>query len=134
MNDAPISVKPRAVIRNHEGLVVLSGIKRLDVNSSLEIAKVHAVLFGIHLAIKAGILPICLETDAANVVKLVTSRGTSPNSEIAFILDEIWDCMQSNNLHANFSYVPRLANMVAHSLTKLARSFKGSTFDFVRRF
>ncbi|KAL5785863.1 hypothetical protein ACOSQ2_008255 [Xanthoceras sorbifolium] len=68
---------------------MLTGVNRLIGDFQPEIAEACAVLFELSMAAETGIKPVCLETDTANVVKLladvsVFGQSTAPTSGYGF--------------------------------------------------
>ncbi|KAL5833953.1 hypothetical protein ACOSQ3_017627 [Xanthoceras sorbifolium] len=84
-----------AVLRDHNGDVLLFGVHSLDGVLEPDIAEAKAILFGLTLAMESGFFSLFLESDAAS-------------------------CLNSR---VNFFHVPRNANRIAHSLTKLSFDF-----------
>ncbi|KAL5850088.1 hypothetical protein ACOSQ4_008101 [Xanthoceras sorbifolium] len=54
---------------------MLTGVNRLIGDFQPEIAEACAVLFELSMAAETGIKPVCLETDTANVVKLLADAN-----------------------------------------------------------
>ncbi|KAL5773584.1 hypothetical protein ACOSQ2_013508 [Xanthoceras sorbifolium] len=76
------------VFRDSVGKVLLSYTSLLLGLFSSDIGEVLAILLGLRLAIDLGLSTICVEFDAASVVKQLSSKDTYC-SDIDFILDDI---------------------------------------------
>ena len=84
------------------------------------IAKAYAILCGIQLAIDSGIFPIMVELDTTMVVSWING-GVDLCSKVGVIISDIKNLLQQIQCCA-MSFVPRLANKVAHCLAKFALS------------
>ncbi|KAK4850413.1 hypothetical protein QYF36_006559 [Acer negundo] len=86
----------------------------------LEIAEALAVRRGISLEIELGLVPFMVETDCLQVVHMVRN-GDSFNGEVGPIINDIV-VSQRSLPSCSFSFVPRIGNVAAYSLAKLAIS------------
>ncbi|KAK3223777.1 hypothetical protein Dsin_010802 [Dipteronia sinensis] len=77
------------------------------------------LLCGIRGAVAAGLVPVIVESDAKVVVDIVNLRVVS-SVDIGNIIADILYLIHSNPI--TVSFVPRIANSVAHSLAKLSIS------------
>ncbi|KAH7572246.1 hypothetical protein JRO89_XS04G0226300 [Xanthoceras sorbifolium] len=115
------------VIRVCTGKVLVSYTSLLLGLFSSDIGEALAILLGLRLAIDMGLSTVCVESDAASVVKQLSSRVTSC-SDIGLILDDIGLILDDilslvvNFADLSFSSVRRSTNIVAHGLAKFALS------------
>ena len=110
------------VIRDSQGRVLLSFCRNFQTCFAPQTAEALAVLEGIRLARIGGFLPTVLVSDALSVVQNI--RNMMPlSSEVGLVIDDILGLCRDINL-SSFIYVPRLTNMVAHGLAKLALSLR----------
>ncbi|KAL5756018.1 hypothetical protein ACOSQ2_020764 [Xanthoceras sorbifolium] len=124
-SDVAVDVRGRrlgfgVVIRDCTGKVLVSYMSLLLGLFSSDIGEALAILLGLRLAIDMGLSTVCVESDAASVVKQLSSRVTSC-SDIGLILDDILSLVV-NFADLSFSSVRRSANIVAHGLAKFALS------------
>ncbi|KAL5819042.1 hypothetical protein ACOSQ4_022884 [Xanthoceras sorbifolium] len=124
-SDVAVDVRGRrlgfgVVIRDCMGVVLVSYTSLLLGLVSSDIGEALAILLGLRLAIDMGWSTVCVESDAASVVKQLSSRVTSC-SDIGLILDDILSLVV-NFADLSFSSVGRSANRVAHGLAKIALS------------
>ncbi|KAL5780466.1 hypothetical protein ACOSQ2_011203 [Xanthoceras sorbifolium] len=124
-SDVAVDVRGRrlgfgVVIRDYTGKVLVSYTSLLLGLFSSDIGEALAILLGLRLAIDMGLSTVCVESDAASVVKQLSSRVTSC-SDIGLILDDILSLVV-NFADLSFSSVRRSANIVAHGLAKFALS------------
>ncbi|KAL5844961.1 hypothetical protein ACOSQ4_010919 [Xanthoceras sorbifolium] len=101
-----------AKINDRAGVVLVSYTSLLLGLVSSDIGEALAILLGLRLAIDMGWSTVCVESDAASVVKQLSSRVTSC-SDIGLILDDILSLVV-NFADLSFSSVGRSANRVAH--------------------
>jgi ribonuclease HI len=106
------------VIRDHTGFVMASCSLPLIASFDVQAAEVMAVLRGLIFSRDCGLAPCMLETDAAVVVKWIND-GSHLDSPCGNVLAEISSLISSLNI-IYVSFVPRLANNVAHGLAKNA--------------
>ncbi|KAL5779613.1 hypothetical protein ACOSQ2_010350 [Xanthoceras sorbifolium] len=126
-SDVAVDVRGRrlgfgVVIRDYMGKVLVSYTSLLLGLFSSDIGEALAILRGLRLAIDMGLSTVCVESDAASVVKQLSSRVTSC-SDIGLILDDILSLVV-NFADLSFSSVRRSANIVAHGLAKFALSYQ----------
>ncbi|KAH7569641.1 hypothetical protein JRO89_XS06G0225100 [Xanthoceras sorbifolium] len=106
------------VFRDSVGKVLVSYTSLLLGLFSPDIGEALAILLGLRLAIDMGLSTICVKSDAASVVKQLSSRVTSC-SDIGLVLDDILSLVVGF-ADISFSSVRRSANQVAHGLAKFA--------------
>ncbi|KAL5753363.1 hypothetical protein ACOSQ2_023870 [Xanthoceras sorbifolium] len=108
------------IVRNEEGLVLLSSSLFLQAGFLPEIAEATAILRGIQLALDAGLHPFVVESDNLNVVNLILAKEP-PRSEIGLVISDILNLLVSVDF-ISISYVPRTVNSVTHDLAKFTLS------------
>ena len=113
------------VIRDCNGQVMASLCSQLGVCYSPEIAEVLAIRRGLRLAMETGLVPVVLESDASVVVNAIGSQDRS-SYDVGIIIHDI-SCLLRSPCFNSISFVPRLANKVAHGLAKLALRFVGES-------
>ena len=105
------------VVRNHLGRVMASRAQHVVGIFSPHVVKAMGILRGIRFAMDSGLVPLVMESDALNVVSMI--NDSSPiSSDVCIIILDIKDCIDCL-LNVNVSYVPRVANVVAHKLSKI---------------
>ncbi|KAL5758198.1 hypothetical protein ACOSP7_020809 [Xanthoceras sorbifolium] len=102
-----------AVVRDSNGDFIAGLSRKLVGSVSIEIAEASAILNGLHLAIKSSFSCIQVESDALNVINYLI-RHYPPKSEVGIIIIDILSLC--DRACVSFSFVPRSANSVAHSL------------------
>ncbi|KAL5792216.1 hypothetical protein ACOSP7_000810 [Xanthoceras sorbifolium] len=122
-SDVAVDVRGRrlgfgVVFRDFAGKVLVSYTSLLLGLFSSDIGEALAILYGLRLAVDLGLFSVCVESDAASIVKQLSSRD-SPCSDIGLILDDILS-LAVNLSSISFLSVRRCANKVAHGLAKLA--------------
>ncbi|KAK3195407.1 hypothetical protein Dsin_026717 [Dipteronia sinensis] len=85
-----------------------------------DVAEALDVLRGLEFARDSGLLPCFVESDAQVVVRLINT-GIAPLSEVGMIIKDIIFFLECHP-NCSISFVPGLANMVAHSLAKFGLS------------
>ncbi|KAL5845509.1 hypothetical protein ACOSQ4_011467 [Xanthoceras sorbifolium] len=108
------------VFRDSVGEVLVSYTSLLPGLFSSDIGEALAILLGLRLAGDMGFPSVCVESDAASVVKQLSSRVPSC-SDIGLILDDILSLV-GGFADISFSSVRRSTNKVAHGLAKFALS------------
>lgn len=61
-------------IRDHEGKLLIAGVRRIDARWPVEVCETAVGLFGIELALRLGYEYIHLEGDALTVVQTIESK------------------------------------------------------------
>ncbi|KAL5738403.1 hypothetical protein ACOSP7_031164 [Xanthoceras sorbifolium] len=108
----------RVVVRNATGIAVFAAAVPLKFYANVEVAEARAILTGIQLAAERGLLPLLVETDSLNVSCLCNEDLLS-RSDVENIIFDIQSLMSSLNI-SSISFISRLGNGVAHSITKRA--------------
>ncbi|KAL5811138.1 hypothetical protein ACOSQ4_027706 [Xanthoceras sorbifolium] len=99
-----------AVARNSSDDVIMSGIDFIS-----------AIFFGLSLAVDRGLLDLVIESDCAQVIKLLNDN-TVVRSDIGLVLNDIREILRLSSPRFSFVHIRRSGNLVAHSLAKLAFS------------
>ncbi|KAL5779815.1 hypothetical protein ACOSQ2_010552 [Xanthoceras sorbifolium] len=114
------------IFRNHSTSVLAASVQKLAAGYSVIIAEALAVLKGLQIALDLGLHPPILETDSL-VVATAINNPSVYSSKVGLVIFDIVDllgrCPGSKVL-----YVPRSANMVAHTLVRLALSLDRDYF------
>ncbi|KAL5779271.1 hypothetical protein ACOSQ2_010008 [Xanthoceras sorbifolium] len=108
-----------AVLRNHMGEVLLSGMFSFDGVLKLDIAEAKALLFGVSMALDGGFSSFLIESDVTSIINYLIS-GILPSSEIDVVLENILLLLESFGAVFSFSHISRSANGVAHVLAKFS--------------
>ncbi|KAK3227490.1 hypothetical protein Dsin_007352 [Dipteronia sinensis] len=106
------------VIRDSHGHVRASLCQNLNANFQPQVAEALAILKGIDLAFENGFLPAVLESDALTVVNAISLKALLSRTFLLLSMLTSVDVF-------SVSFVPRLANKVAHCLAKLALDYTG---------
>ncbi|KAL5842155.1 hypothetical protein ACOSQ3_012758 [Xanthoceras sorbifolium] len=85
-----------------------------DVLVAPDVAEAMALLRGVQFVLEYGFLPFCCESDAASIVKQISSRVSS-SSDVGLVVDDILSLIRPY-LECSVLW----ANSVAHGLTKFA--------------
>ncbi|KAL5769659.1 hypothetical protein ACOSP7_013813 [Xanthoceras sorbifolium] len=110
-----------AVIRNSSGEVLMTGIDYITGLLDPTIAECKAILFGLSLAVGRGLPDLVIESDCAQVIKLLNDNNVVL-SDIGLVLSDIHEILRLFSSSISFVHVRRNGNLVAHSLAKLAIS------------
>ncbi|KAL5775273.1 hypothetical protein ACOSP7_012830 [Xanthoceras sorbifolium] len=108
------------IVRDHSDYVLAASAQKLVAGYSVDIAEALAVLRGLQFALASGLLPTIVETDSFTVTTAINNPSVyfSKVGLVIFnIVELLGQCLGSKVLH-----VPRLANMVAHTLARFALS------------
>ncbi|KAK3222428.1 hypothetical protein Dsin_009453 [Dipteronia sinensis] len=114
------------VVRDRFGAVKACSTQRIEARYSVSVAEALAILRGISFAIYCGYDHLIIESDALGVVNMINS-GIEISADIGVIIEDI-KCLLQNITDARVKYVSRKANVVAHSLSKLALTLDVSYF------
>ncbi|KAK2638228.1 hypothetical protein Ddye_026023 [Dipteronia dyeriana] len=107
------------IIINRLGVFRHSFVLNLRVNFSPQIAEVVALFYWIRLAVEENFVPVVVKSYAKAVVDMI-KLGVVPTVDIDTITGDILHLICGKPI--SISFVPRLANSVAHGLAKLALS------------
>ncbi|KAL5851927.1 hypothetical protein ACOSQ3_007045 [Xanthoceras sorbifolium] len=106
------------VVRNSAGFLVCTAGLVANLASSAAVAEAKSILLGAQLAVKKGFFPLCLESDALNVVNMCKAISSSRCDIGNLIHDIVETCI--GVVFVDISYTPRSSNFVAHSIAKWA--------------
>ncbi|KAK2646180.1 hypothetical protein Ddye_021375 [Dipteronia dyeriana] len=95
-------------------------VVEVSCNFSPQTAKAVALLCGIRLAMEANFVPVVVESDTKVVVDMV-KMGVGPAADFGNIIGDILYLIVGKPIY--ISFVPRVANAVAHGLAKVALSY-----------
>ncbi|KAL5763002.1 hypothetical protein ACOSP7_019266 [Xanthoceras sorbifolium] len=116
------------VTRNwHADLVLAAGISVSNVLNVAE-AEAKAILEGARLAVARGLVTLCIESDALNVVKLCNGISSTKCS-LDNIIHDIHVICKSFDI-VSISHIFRNCNMVARNIFKWALDLNSSTIWF----
>ncbi|KAL5758057.1 hypothetical protein ACOSP7_020668 [Xanthoceras sorbifolium] len=114
------------ILRDHSGSVLVASAQKFATGFLVSIAEAVAVLKGLQLALELDLLPVIVETDFLDVVTTINNPSVY-FSEVGLVISDIVDllgrCPRSKVL-----YVPRLANIVAHTLARFALEIDSDRF------
>lgn len=108
-----------AVVRDSSGRVVLALSRHIDRCGSALEAELLACKEGLSLALQYTLLPLVLETDCLEALKLLKSKEKVMSPEV-FIIREANSLLQGNR-EIKFSKGQRSQNRVSHLLANKAR-------------
>ncbi|XP_073042054.1 uncharacterized protein [Primulina eburnea] len=109
-----------AVIRNQLGMICAASASCYRFSGSVVDAELHAIHFGMLLALKCDFHNVRLFSDSSVAVKLVTSLSVSLNHQ-GVLVSNILDLLDFGRFYGIY-HVSRRANRVAHSLAHFAFS------------
>ncbi|KAL5747798.1 hypothetical protein ACOSQ2_025095 [Xanthoceras sorbifolium] len=112
-------VGPGAVVKDSNRLFMAGLSGKLISSISIEMAEASAILNGLHLAIESAFSRLIVESGALSIIKYLSSP-IAPHSEVGLIIADI--IALSSRATVKFSFVPRIANSVAHSLARFSFS------------
>ncbi|KAL5814353.1 hypothetical protein ACOSQ4_024994 [Xanthoceras sorbifolium] len=113
------------VVRNSAGLLVCAAGLSSCLATSTAIAKAKAILMGAQFAVKKGLSPVCIVSDALKVVNMCNDSSPS-RCDLSNIIHDIKVICNCDNFDS-YSYNPRSSNMVAHCIAKWALVHCSST-------
>ncbi|KAK2665436.1 hypothetical protein Ddye_004010 [Dipteronia dyeriana] len=108
------------IIRTHKREVMASSAQFVKADYSPQLAEAIAILSGLIFMHDSGLLPCAVESDAQVIVNFI-NLGATPLSEVGLVIHDIILFLGSNCV-CSVSFVHRIANMVAHCLTKFSLS------------
>ncbi|KAK2642452.1 hypothetical protein Ddye_024215 [Dipteronia dyeriana] len=109
-----------AIIRENSGGVKAAGIKNAKATLDPIIAEAMAVKYGILLALESNLVPFQIETDSLQLVNILC-EGRIPSADVGPVIGEILGLLEPLPCWS-IRHVPRLGNLVAHSLAKMGLS------------
>ncbi|KAL5741844.1 hypothetical protein ACOSP7_028576 [Xanthoceras sorbifolium] len=113
------------VVRNFYGFILLAvGLLFRNIFDA-EIAEAKAILEGIELASSKSFTPLCVESDAKNVVSFCCADPLV-RSEIGAIIQNVRVCLDFFNV-VSLSFISRSCNSATHSLAKWVLGFNSSS-------
>jgi hypothetical protein len=110
------------IVRASDGSIILSACKVLHHCCSALEAELRAVIEGVSLAREWSQLPILVETDSSEVLRMVTNK-TKDLSELGNITVES-KILLSVECIAGISKIPRSQNIASHELAKYSRLYR----------
>ncbi|KAK4835953.1 hypothetical protein QYF36_016770 [Acer negundo] len=93
---------------------------------SFDFAEAKAIYEGLVFAKKSGLLPLSIESDSLNVVKLCNGEITS-RSDVFNVISEI-QIIVNRDERILISHIPRIYNRVAHEVARRAIGLENSVF------
>ncbi|KAL5787892.1 hypothetical protein ACOSP7_004841 [Xanthoceras sorbifolium] len=106
------------VIKDNNGVVILSAAKTIEARYCPAIAEAVAIQIGMKLAAESGLLPAIIEFDSLSVIVLILADRPI-RSEMGLVIEYILDLKLLFGF-SSFIFSSRNINMVAHNLTKMA--------------
>ncbi|KAK3192969.1 hypothetical protein Dsin_024279 [Dipteronia sinensis] len=103
-----------------------SSAQRIEANFSPQIAEAVAILRGIVFAKDMGFLPAVVESDALGVVNIINT-DSAISADVGVVLSDILNIISTGGIEL-VQYLPRMANMVAHSIARMALSISQDCF------
>ena len=113
-----------AVIRNHQGTVILSAWRVLFDCSSAEEAEFAACYYGLHVASQWCQAPLLLESDSSICIRSLSSNEMERSLMVSWIIDAK-DLMSAIG-YVKLNLVKRAQNSVAHELSQYARQMNST--------
>ncbi|KAK2642672.1 hypothetical protein Ddye_024435 [Dipteronia dyeriana] len=115
-----------AVIQNHLGQVMAYTAQHLEVSVSTKLAEAMAIIWGIGFTVDSSLMPAIIESDALSMVSHINS-GSPNHTKLGFICGDIAKYIQDGVIIV-VSFVPQKANVVTHTLAKMALSINHDRF------
>ncbi|KAK4847768.1 hypothetical protein QYF36_005675 [Acer negundo] len=120
--------------RSGAGIVIRDNTRRImkvvalvfEGRVSVDIAEAKAIYEGLVLAKKSGLLPLSIESDSLNVVKLCNGEITT-RSDVFNVISEI-QIIVNREERILISHIPRICNRVAHEVARREISLENSVF------
>ncbi|KAL5776851.1 hypothetical protein ACOSP7_009777 [Xanthoceras sorbifolium] len=104
-----------AIIRDSNDFFMAGLSRKLIGLVLIEIAEAAAILNRLHLTIESSFSHLLVEPDALNVINFII-EGSLPKSKVGLTISDILSL--HSRADVSFSFVPRTANSVAHSLAR----------------
>ncbi|ESR64134.1 hypothetical protein CICLE_v10010478mg, partial [Citrus x clementina] len=106
-----------AAINEVDGLAGLGVVIRNSKGEFMD-ASTSAILEGIKLVEELGLIPLVVESDSLNVIRLMSKRISS-NLEIDWVITEVREFIYKNSVFA-VKHISRSRNSAAHNVAKIA--------------
>ncbi|GAY45467.1 hypothetical protein CUMW_089680 [Citrus unshiu] len=100
-----------------DGLAGLGVVVRNSKGEFMD-ASTSAILEGIKLVEELGLIPLVVESDSLNVIRLMSKRISS-NLEIDWVITEVREFIYKNSVFA-VKHISRSCNSAAHNVAKIA--------------
>ncbi|KAL9439976.1 hypothetical protein AB3S75_018774 [Citrus x aurantiifolia] len=91
---------------------------RISFSGDIDFAAASAILEGIKLAEELGLIPLVVESDSLNVIRLMSKRISS-NLEIDWVIAEVGEFICKKSVFA-VKHISRSCNSTAHNVAKIA--------------
>ncbi|KAL5772618.1 hypothetical protein ACOSQ2_012542 [Xanthoceras sorbifolium] len=114
------------VVRDDCGMPVFAAAIAERGLVSVEAAEAKAILEGLRVAVQRDFLPIAIESDALNVVRLCRFEDFI-RSDLGNFIQDIQDLL-SACASSSISFIPRHLNSMAHALASKALSLNCALF------
>ncbi|TXG48328.1 hypothetical protein EZV62_027622 [Acer yangbiense] len=117
--NAKIALPPRIgvgiVIRDHEGLIMVSSAQSISTSFLPQVVEAMALLQGIKFAMDTSLVPAIIESDAKSVVDIIRT-GVAPLTDIGVIINDILSLINCYNFSV---YRPECCIMSSEDITRL---------------
>ncbi|KAK3225424.1 hypothetical protein Dsin_005286 [Dipteronia sinensis] len=110
------------VVRDSMGCVLATSSQRVVATYNAQLAEAVAIHRGLVLACETGLYPIEVESDAKVVVGWIND-SKHYSSEVGLVIDAIHKILRYN-ISCSIKFVSKKANVVTHTLAKLALSWE----------
>lgn len=114
MNGGGVSLG--VVLRDAQGQIIATGVKRIQARWEVEQAEVAGVKFGMQVARRMGHVEMMVESDALTVVRSINNNITGFSPLLLYYEDIAR--MKRECVFFNCSHVRRAGNTVAHLITR----------------
>lgn len=108
-----------AIVRNHEGLIILASADFEIYSDEVAIAEAEALPFDIRLVEEISLSPLMVESDSLHVIQLVHGKQNTC-IELLWIVSEVQQMMITKH-DFRIRHISMSCNQVADALTKFAR-------------
>ncbi|KAK9211292.1 hypothetical protein WN943_000666 [Citrus x changshan-huyou] len=106
------------VVRNSKGEFMDASSFRISFFGDINFAEASAILEGIKLVEELGLIPLVVESDSLNVIRLMSKRISS-NLEIDWVITEVREFICKKSVFA-VKHISRSCNSAAHNVAKIA--------------
>ena len=110
------------VIKDSSGKIIGAAVQSIGYKGDVAGMEGEAVLYGIQVAKQAECVPFIVESNSLEVVELSLNRKGNM-SETVWTIKEIQASLK-NQIRLSIHFVPRLCNIIAHSLPKVALEYE----------